>query len=166
MAGRPRTTGARIRYRSPIPAARSRFAPATSDAGRGVPCAVNGRASGSRATGRPFDPFCAGCSSGARSYVGDESRLTATNRSDSEGREQSSAGLDRPCYVLLWVLDAEVTADLPGEMLVDLAMSGHRRPSVLGWIVPPRVSSSLSQAFRNHTIRDVESGHGASYRDF
>ena len=39
------------------------------------------------------------------------------------------------CLSYEW--DSEILADLPGELVVDLSVTGDRRASVLLWVAPP-----------------------------
>ena len=50
----------------------------------------------------------------------------------------------RALYSLLRRGDAEVPADLPGQMIVDLAVAGHGGAPVVRRIAPPRVLRPLA----------------------
>ena len=46
--------------------------------------------------------------------------------------------------MLFEVFDAEVTADLSSQVVIDFTMTRYRRPFVLGRIVPPRMTAPFS----------------------
>jgi len=44
----------------------------------------------------------------------------------------------------LWFSDAEIAADLPREMVIDLGVARDRASLSRTWVVPPRMAPSLA----------------------
>jgi len=61
------------------------------------------------------------------------------------GARSAEASAPLAGYVSSGFAYAEVATDFSGKQLVNLAMSRHRRASILGNIVPPRVPASFPQ---------------------
>ena len=42
-------------------------------------------------------------------------------------------------------MNFQITANLPHQEVLDLAVPRHRAPSVPGWVVPPRVAAAFAE---------------------